>query len=108
MKTREDLLKYYGPHNPQDGEIIGWLQTANYDEIQQILKAPTQEQLDCPYCHNFGAEKASKHIFSDGEWVLRVNSASHSLIVKNTVDRSFCDYIDISYCPACGRKLRRQ
>ena len=108
MKTREELLKEYEPHKPQKGEIVGWFKAADYDDIKQILGAPTQKQLDCPYCHNFGAENASKHFFADGEWVLRVNSATHSLIVKNTIDRSFCDYINISYCLACGRKLEKE
>ena len=80
MKTREELLEMiYGD------KIFfpdGSYRIVCSSDILTILKAPTQEQLNCPYCHDETLEKHRKRLNEDSSYIE-----------------------EVKYCEVCGRKL---
>ncbi|ULQ49043.1 hypothetical protein [Liquorilactobacillus nagelii] len=87
MKTREELLKEL-----DEPEIIAskspflddWntQRKIGIDGVKDILQAPTQEQLDCPYCYGMNLEDYHKRLNEDSSYIAQVK-----------------------YCEVCGRKL---
>lgn len=86
MKTREELLNLVKSN--------GVIYAINNVDIRDLLSAPTQEQLDCQYCH--------EHEFIVEGFDLNVNIYRNELFVRSENEVT-TDYI--KYCPMCGRKL---
>lgn len=89
MKTREELLNQLGQLEGYFDELeIFQVLAKDYsaDAVDRILSAPTQAQLDCPYCRNMNLEDY------------------HKMLEENRTDDS--NYIaKVKYCEVCGRKL---
>ncbi|MCI1921956.1 MAG: hypothetical protein LKJ22_08550 [Liquorilactobacillus nagelii] len=106
MKTREELLGKLGQSlehmdTPKMFHKFNNL-TYSVEAVERILSAPTQEQLDCPYCH--GGRKAKPIVETKSEFL----AFDKSGIVAFGNDGSVTtgeDYTKIKYCPMCGRKL---
>lgn len=106
MKTREELLKEYEPHKPQKGEIVGWFKAADYDDIKQILGAPTQKQLDCQYCH--GTDNLNDTTNRNNDFQIKIDlygpdDARLNVEYRGGADREIAH---INYCPICGYRLK--
>jgi hypothetical protein len=89
MKTREELLDQLGQLEGYFDELeIFQVLAKDYsaDAVDRILSAPTQEQLDCLYCHGVTLEEYHK-----------------ALEETRTDDSSYI--AQVKYCEVCGRKL---
>jgi hypothetical protein len=85
MKTREELLNQLGQLEGYFDELkIFQVLAKDYsaDAVDRILSAPTQAQLDCPYCHGMNLEEYHKRLNEDSSYIE-----------------------EVKYCEVCGRKL---
>lgn len=80
MKTREELLEMIS------GDKVffpdGSYRTISFSDVLNILNAPTQEQLDWPYCHGVTLEEYHQRLNEDSSYIE-----------------------EVKYCEVCGRKL---
>lgn len=80
MKAREELLKEMNRFRrqmltPEQAKILK-------QGLHDVLNAPTQAQLDCPYCHNMNLEEYRRQLNEDSSYIE-----------------------EVKYCQVCGRKL---
>lgn len=91
MKTREELLNMV-----KSSRVI-----INNVDIRDLLSAPTQEQLDCPYCHK------GKHVYICENTYLEITPGETRVCKKRVIDYEEWQIgaVKFDYCPMCGRKL---
>jgi predicted molibdopterin-dependent oxidoreductase YjgC len=108
MKTREELLNQLGQLEGYFDELeIFQVLAKDYsaDAVDRILSAPTQAQLDCPYCHG----KADLNDTTNSSFQINLDTSDdNDYRLQVDYKDEFYDYDNsaiIHYCPACGRKL---
>lgn len=58
----------------------------------------------CDFCENIkNYDEYGNNWFSDG--VLYNSKEKEYCLAQNDSEYDFCDYLDIKFCPICGRKL---
>ncbi|MFT8725404.1 hypothetical protein [Liquorilactobacillus nagelii] len=102
MKTREELFNRIWQMGLGNGTI-------DDDEIQGILNLPTQEQLDCPYCHDPFLDLsgvADDELDTGGDSYCSIDENGNMIYgsFSEGYDVS-CNEMPIKFCPMCGRKL---
>lgn len=60
----------------------------------------TDEQQDCPYCHNKYSRKYLLETDIDARTIVYINNAALLIESANSYGK-----IPINYCPMCGRDL---
>lgn len=104
MKTREELLNQLGQLEGYFDELeIFQVLAKDYsaDAVDRILSAPTQAQLDCPYCHK------GKHVYICENTYLEITPGETRVCKKRVIDYEEWQIgaVKFDYCPMCGRKL---
>lgn len=97
--TREELLKEMDKFRrqmltPEQSKIVKL-------GVDDILQVPTQEQLDCPYCHNDPKQAdLLKKYTDDNMYIVYLKSSTLNLEAAGLRTSK-----KVNYCPICGRRL---
>ena len=106
MKTREELLKELDESETiasKSSFLDDWntQRKIGIDGVKDILQAPTQEQLDCPYCHNDPKQAdLLKKYTDDNMYIVYLKSNTLNLEAAGLRVSE-----KVKFCPVCGRKL---
>jgi hypothetical protein len=109
MKTREELLNQLGQLEGYFDELkIFQVLAKDYsaDAVDRILDAPTQAQLDCPYCH--GTDNLNDTTNRNNDFQIKIDlygpdDARLNVEYRGGADREIAH---INYCPVCGYRLK--
>lgn len=109
MKTREELLNQLGQLEGYFDELeIFQVLAKDYsaDAVDRILSAPTQKQLDCPYCHepflDLSGQSVDEMFPEDAYCNFEKDGLNYgSGEFEDGSDKT----IHVNFCPMCGRKL---
>lgn len=98
MKTREELLA--NTWKPDEDVNIGSY-VIRQGKLGKILNAPTEKQLDCPYCHK------GEHVYICENTYLEITPGETRVCKKRVIDYEEWQIgaVKFDYCPMCGRKL---
>lgn len=98
MKTREELLA--NTWKPDEDVNIGSY-VIRQGKLGKILNAPTEKQLDCPYCHNDPKQAdLLKKYTDDNMYIVYLKSNTLNLEAAGLRVSE-----KVKFCPVCGRKL---